>query len=243
MSAATSRGTAIRSARARGRHGRRRARRSSPRVSSASRTGICSSVKRSSKLTVELDRDARLAAIEADRPADARMAEMGVEPGAHAQGTLLLDLPLGTVQPPLDRLFPAIGMEGPGVGGIASEVKADALRPSRLRSAKRIWLMPLGAEGDGDHVVGQGLCRGRHRPLPARARARRHRAHVNWRAACGSIPAGKRMRGIIWLDSGWICWKGTGVCRSRPRSSGRSSRRSRDRAPPRHNRQTGFHRY
>ena len=69
----------------------------------------------------------RLAAAEADGQADAGVAEAAVEPGADAQRAGLLDPPVVAGERRRHRLLPAVGVEGPGVGGVAAQVQPQAV--------------------------------------------------------------------------------------------------------------------
>ncbi len=67
----------------------------------------------------------RGAAGEADGQADAGGAEAAVEAGADAERAGFLDLPVVAGEGVGDGLLPAVGVEGPGVGGVAAELEAE----------------------------------------------------------------------------------------------------------------------
>ncbi len=74
----------------------------------------------------ELEVDARLAPAEADGPGTRELRSRPSMRAPTAQRAGLLDLPVAAAEPRLDRLVPAVGVEGPGVGGVVAQVQADA---------------------------------------------------------------------------------------------------------------------
>ena len=136
------------------------------------------------------------------------MAEPAVEAGADPERAGLLDVPDGVGERGLDRLVPAVGVEGPGVGGVAAEVQAEAA-PSRSRAVEGDRAEAAAAERDGHAAVRERGARWRREAGPAAA-GRRRRGPELAAAAAAPISASKRMRGISWFESGWTSWNGTG---------------------------------
>ena len=108
---------------------------------------------------LELEVQRRLAAAEADRQADARVAEAAVEPGADPQRAGLLDPPVVAGERRRHRLLPAVGVEGPGVGGVAAQVQAQAV--DHLGAAELDRAEAAAAQRHGDEAVRERVARGR----------------------------------------------------------------------------------
>ena len=135
------------------------------------------------------------------------MAEAAVEAGADAEGAGLLDAPVVAGEGRVDRLLPAVGVEGPGVGGVAAEVQAEAV--DHLGAAELDGAEAAAAERDGDEAVRERV--GGSRRCRPRAAGRGPAWTWNWRLPAAGSSASKRMRGNELVRVGLDSWNGTGA--------------------------------
>src|SRR6185295_6119519 len=84
------------------------------------------------EVDLEVEVDVRFAGVEAHRPKDAGISEKRVAAGPNTQRAGLLNLPAPTRKFCLDRLDPAVAVEGPRISAVVTKVKADAAAAEQI---------------------------------------------------------------------------------------------------------------